>query len=223
MSTIEVLAWPESVRRRPEQYIGSLDESAACNCFIMEALCDSFDNIVSGTCTKVDITISHDRVTVANNGSGVSMTPDNNGTPLAEKLMTALFACRHAKVNETIGNDVCRNGIAVINALSSQCTVDNKIYGRHWQQHFTRGVPDSPFADLGATSESGFTIQFTPDVEFIPTPSYDISAFCNWLTTLQFTSGVAVLTIHDEQSDRITVSQLRNGSFVFPNINQPNL
>ncbi|MEO0852721.1 MAG: hypothetical protein AAFY15_04370 [Cyanobacteria bacterium J06648_11] len=196
--------------------MGSLDDPATCNCFITEALCDSFDRIVSGTCTEVAIAISGDRVTVANNGPGVSMKPDDSGTPLAEKLMTALFACRHLKDNETIGNDVCRNGIAVINALSSQCTVDNKIDGRHWQQHYKRGVPDSPFVDLRATSESGFAIQFTPDTEFIPTLSYDLPAFCNWLTTLQFASGEAVLTIHDEQSGQTTVSQLRNGSFSRP-------
>lgn len=213
MPDIEVLAWPEPVRRRPEMYIGPLDASGVCNCFLTEALCDTFDNIVSGTCTEVAITISRDSVTVANNGPGVSMRRDDHGTPLAETMMTALFACRHMKANETIGKDVCRNGIAVINALSSRCSVNNKINGQHWQQHYTQGVPDSAFTNLGETTKSGFTIQFTPDPEFIPTPSYDIPAFCNWLTAVRFTGGQAVLTIHDQLSSQSTVCRLCDGKF----------
>lgn len=213
MSEIEVLAWPEPVRRRPEMYIGLLDDPGVCNCFITESLCDSFDNIVSGTCTEVSITISREHVTIANNGPGVSMKRDSNGTPLAETMMTALFTCRHMKANEVIGKDVCRNGVAVINALSSRCVVDNRKNGQHWQQRYLRGVPDSPFANLGPTNETGYTIQFTPDAEFIPTPTYDIEALCAWLASLRFTSGQAVLTIHDHQSGHTTVGSLRDGTF----------
>ncbi|MDA7858604.1 hypothetical protein N9B37_00785 [bacterium] len=213
MSDIEVLVWPEPVRRRPEMYIGSLDDPGVCNCFITEALCDSFDNIVSGQCSEVSITISPDRVTVANNGPGVSMRRDDDGTPLAQRLMTELFACRHMKANETIGKDICRNGIAVINALSSQCTVDNKTNGQHWQQNYTQGLPTSPFVDLGTTSESGFSIKFTPDAALIQSPSYDIPAFCNWLVGLRFTGGEAVLTIRDQQTNHTSVAFLTNGTF----------
>lgn len=210
---IEILHWPEPIRRRPELYVGSLDDPAVANCLIIEALCDSFDQIVSGTCTEVSVEISSAQATIVNNGLGVSMRLGTDGKPLAETMMTQLFACRHMKANEVVGKDFCRNGIAVVNALSLYCAIENRTNGQHWQQRYTRGLPDSPFKSLGTTTETGFTIQFMPDPELIKSPAYDIPAFLAWLTGVRFTSGQAALRIHHQDSGEPAVARLYDGVF----------
>lgn len=210
---IEILQWPEPIRRRPELYVGSLDDPAVANCLIIEALCDSFDQIVSGTCTEVAIEISSAHATIINNGLGVSMRSGIDGRPLAEAMMTQLFACRQMKTNVVVGNDFCRNGIAVVNALSLYCLVENRTNGQHWQQRYTRGVPDFPFKNLGTTTKTGFTIQFMPDPELIQSPAYNIPAFLAWLTAARFTSGQAVLRIHHQDSVEPVIARLYDGVF----------
>ncbi len=214
-SEIEVVPAVEAVRRRPEMYMGPLDDPGIGNCFIIESLCTSFDQVVAGKCTQIKVTVDGNRISVEDNGPGLSMRRLPNGLVKAEVLMTALFACRHMKEHQVIGENFCRGGMAVVNALSSQCTVDNRTDGRHWQQTYQRGIPEGPFEDLGNASQSGFAIQLMPDHDLIPSPVYDVDALTRWLSGLTFESGQAELTILEQSSGKCTAGQLRNGTFSF--------
>lgn len=205
----------ESIRRRPEMYIGKLDRPDIGNCFVMEGLCLGFDAIVSGRCTQVHVRLGAVHVQVVDNSRGIPMARAPEGQFYAEMLMTELFCCQRMKTSEVIGKGVCNHSIAVMNALSSTCRFDNFTEGRHWRQCYTRGVPDADFQDLGETSKSGIELLFVPDTALIPNLAFDIPALLDLLASLEFTSGQATITIIDEPEGRSFVGRLREGKIRF--------
>ena len=207
---IQALEGPEPIRGRPAMYIGPLERSDVCNCLIMEALCDCFDQIVSRHCTEAGIGITATELRVTYNGQGISMERRGAGRPAAELLMTELYACRDMKANQIIGEDICRSGIVVVNALSSKCSLDNFREGHHWRQTYTKGAPDAPFEELGETSRSGVDLRFSPDTELIPNPAFDSPSFLDWLTGLKVLSGQAVITVNDQASNQVSVLRIRD-------------
>jgi DNA gyrase subunit B len=159
----------EAVRRRPEMYVGPLDSDEAMNRLVEQVLCGSLDEAVSGRCSRIAVVLHDDgTVTVEDDGAGMSMERDKEGVPLAERLMTELFACRVARQHAEIGKRFCGMGIAVVNALSEACKLEIRREGRTWIQEYRQGKALAPFRDAGPSASTGTRLWLRPDPTILP-------------------------------------------------------
>lgn len=184
-SDIQILTPVEAIRRRPSMYIGPLDDPILLNRLIQEVLCVSVDEAVSGHCTEIRVAVQPGGpVTVRNNGRGLPMAPTSDGRPLAEKLLTDVYACREHKQNSVVNSLSCDASMVVVNVLSEWQVVKNYRDGVCWAQEYRRGAPLAPFRRESETIETGLEIAFQPDMTIFGALSFDAQELANWLTSV---------------------------------------
>ncbi|MEA1958450.1 MAG: DNA topoisomerase (ATP-hydrolyzing) subunit B [Chloroflexota bacterium] len=162
---IEVLGGMEAVRRRPGMYIGSTGPSGLHH-LIYEIVYNSIDEALAGFCDLVEVIIHEDnRVTVVDNGRGIPVEEHSTtGTSALEAVMTTLhaggkFGGRGYKVSGGLHGV----GASVVNALSSECTVEVKRDGRLYRQEYKRGIVQAPVTVVGECDGTGTTTTFLAD------------------------------------------------------------
>ncbi len=165
---IEVLEGLEPVRRRPGMYIGGSDESAMHH-LISEVLDNSMDEAVAGHATTIEVHLGEDNlVTVRDNGRGMPIDPHPKFPKKSalEVIMTTLHAGGKfsGKVYQTSGG-LHGVGASVVNALSSELTVEVARDKTLWTQKFSRGLPTTKLIKGGAVNRRGTTVIFTPDTQ----------------------------------------------------------
>jgi DNA gyrase subunit B len=166
---IVVLSGLEPVRRRPEMYIGPVDSDETMSQLVEQVLCSSLDEAYSGRCSRISVELHADgAITVEDDSRGMSLQPAKDGVPIAQHLMTELYACRVARQHAEVGKRFCGAGIAVVNALSEFCTLEIRQDGRAWAQKYREGKALTPFADIGPASADGTRIVFKPDTRILP-------------------------------------------------------
>lgn len=166
---IEVLEGLEPVRRRPSMYIGGTDDRALHH-LAAEILDNSMDEAVAGHASRIDVHLeAADRLTIRDNGRGVPVAPHPKFPH--KSAVEVIFTTLHAggkfsgKVYETSGG-LHGVGASVVNALSSNLTVEVARGKSLYSQSFTRGAPDGPIQELGAApNRRGTSVSFTPDPE----------------------------------------------------------
>ncbi len=168
-SHIEVLEGLEPVRRRPGMYIGGTDERALHH-LAAEVLDNSMDEAVAGHATRIEVTLEADgSLSVSDNGRGIPVDPHpKHPTKSAlEVIMTMLHSGGKfsGKAYATSGG-LHGVGVSVVNALSSEMTVEVARNRELFRQTFSRGAPTSPLQKMGAVpNRRGTTIRFLPDSE----------------------------------------------------------
>jgi DNA gyrase subunit B len=166
---IVVLSGLEPVRRRPEMYIGPVDSDETMSQLVEQVLCSSLDEAYSGRCSRISVELHADgAITVEDDSRGMSLQPAKDGVPIAQHLMTELYACRVARQHAEVGKRFCGAGIAVVNALSEFCTLEIRQDGRAWAQEYREGNALTPFTDIGPASADGTRIVFKPDTRILP-------------------------------------------------------
>ncbi len=183
---IKVLSTQEAIRRRPEMYVGKLDDPALLNRLIQEALCLAIDEAVSGYCAQVRVSVSPDcSVTVRHNGRGLSMTPTAAGYIPAEAQFTKLYACRNNKANPRLKRSCCGIGVTVVNALSECFCVRNFHEGACWIQEYRCGEPLAPFRSEMETEETGLELSFSPDSSLLSGLHFDARKLVRWVQSME--------------------------------------
>ncbi|QYE36952.1 DNA topoisomerase IV subunit B [Polymorphobacter sp. PAMC 29334] len=168
-SHIEVLEGLEPVRRRPGMYIGGVDERALHH-LASEVLDNAMDEAVAGHATRIEVTLdAGDRLTIVDNGRGIPVDehPKYPGKSALEVIMTMLHSGGKfsGKAYATSGG-LHGVGISVVNALSSDLTVEVARNKALFRQTFSRGLPTSGLDSVGAvTGRRGTTVAFTPDTQ----------------------------------------------------------
>ncbi len=166
-SHIEVLEGLEPVRRRPGMYIGGVDERALHH-LASEVLDNAMDEAVAGHATRIEVTLdAYDRLTITDNGRGIPVDehPKYAGKSALEVIMTMLHSGGKfsGKAYATSGG-LHGVGISVVNALSSDLTVEVARNKALFRQTFSRGFPTSALDALGAVNgRRGTSVAFTPD------------------------------------------------------------
>ena len=165
---IEVLEGLEPVRRRPGMYIGGSDEAAMYH-LIAETLDNAMDEAVAGHASTIEVHLGADNeVTVRDNGRGMPIDPHPKFPKKSalEVIMTTLHAGGKfsGKVYETSGG-LHGVGASVVNALSSDLTVEVARDKTLYTQKFSRGIPKTKLIKGGAVNRRGTTVIFTPDTE----------------------------------------------------------
>jgi DNA gyrase subunit B len=181
---IEVLTAIEAIRKRPSLYVGPLEDPALFNRLIQESLCIAADEALCGYCTRVRVEVRRDgSVTVRDNGRGLPMTRDASGRPLAEKLLTQVFACREHKEGRAAAA-CCQTGLVAVNALSEWLLVKNFREGACWSQAFQCGEPLGPFRHEPSGAQSGVELSYRPDTSLLGSLRFDGRALADWFTEL---------------------------------------
>ena len=168
-SHIEVLEGLEPVRRRPGMYIGGTDERALHH-LASEVLDNAMDEAVAGHASRIEVTLEGDgSLTIADNGRGIPIDahprfPDKSAL---EVIMTMLHSGGKfsGKAYATSGG-LHGVGISVVNALSSEMSVEVARNRELYRQNFSRGAPTSKLQKMGAVpNRRGTTVRFLPDTE----------------------------------------------------------
>lgn len=167
-SQIEVLEGLEPVRKRPGMYIGGTDERALHH-LVSEILDNSMDEAVAGHANRIEITLeAGNKVTISDNGRGIPVDehPKFPGKSALEIILCTLHSGGKfsGKAYNTSGG-LHGVGISVVNALSSEMTVEVAKNKELFQQSFSKGIPTSKLENLGAVSNRrGTTVTFIPDL-----------------------------------------------------------
>ena len=175
----------EAIRTRPEMYVGRLDDPLLMNKLIQESLCIAADEAMAGRCDRVRVEVYGDGMTsVRDRGRGLPMTLDAAGRPLAESLLTQLFACREHKEHGRIAESCCQAGLVAVNALSDWLRIKNFREGACWSQSYRRGEPLGPFQRQPSVCESGVELTFRPDSAILGPLQFDGRALADWFIGL---------------------------------------
>ena len=168
-SHIEVLEGLEPVRRRPGMYIGGTDERALHH-LAAEVLDNSMDEAVAGHASRIEVTLEADgSLTITDNGRGIPIDPHPRfpDKSALEVIMTMLHSGGKfsGKAYATSGG-LHGVGISVVNALSSEMTVEVARNRELFAQRFSRGFPTTPLEKMGAApNRRGTSIRFLPDTQ----------------------------------------------------------
>ena len=168
-SHIEVLEGLEPVRRRPGMYIGGTDERALHH-LAAEVLDNSMDEAVAGHASRIEVTLEADgSLTISDNGRGIPIDahprfPDKSAL---EVIMTMLHSGGKfsGKAYATSGG-LHGVGISVVNALSSEMTVEVARNREVFAQRYSRGAAVTKLEKIGAApNRRGTSIRFLPDAQ----------------------------------------------------------
>ena len=192
---IEVLGGMEAVRRRPGMYIGSTGQRGLHH-LILEIAYNSIDEALAGWCDRVEIIIHEDnRVTVFDNGRGIPVENHSvTGTSALEAVMTTLhaggkFGGRGYKVSGGLHGV----GASVVNALSSELTVEVRRDGRCYRQQYCRGIAQGGVTDVGEAEGTGTTTTFLADEQIFGDINYDFNDLAQRFREMCYlTKGVEV-------------------------------
>lgn len=168
-SSIEVLEGLEPVRRRPGMYIGGTDERALHH-LAAEVLDNAMDEAVAGFASRIEVALEPgNRLTISDNGRGIPIDPHPKfpGKSALEVIMTTLHSGGKFsdKAYATSGG-LHGVGVSVVNALSSETTVEVARNKEVFRQTFSQGHATSKLDKVGDTpNRRGTTISFIPDPE----------------------------------------------------------
>ena len=166
---IEVLEGLEPVRKRPGMYVGGTDDRALHH-LASEILDNAMDETVAGHANRIDIRLeASGHLTISDNGRGIPTDPHPKfpGKSALEVIMTTLHSGGKfsGKAYATSGG-LHGVGSSVVNALSSELSVEVARNKTLYRQHFSRGKALGALENLGTVSNRrGTQVRFLPDPE----------------------------------------------------------
>lgn len=165
-SSIIVLDAVDAIRRRPGMYVGDVDDGSGMHHLLWELVGNAIDEHLAGHAHRLRVTIEADAVTVDDDGRGLPIDTCPDGRPVLESVATQLHCgSRGKRPHVHVGRQLYGVGLAAVNALSAELTIDTCADGRRVMQSFARGRALHPQRELGETREVGTRIRFAPDFE----------------------------------------------------------
>ncbi|MCQ9210770.1 DNA topoisomerase (ATP-hydrolyzing) subunit B [Granulicatella seriolae] len=207
-SQIQVLEGLEAVRKRPGMYIGSTS-SAGLHHLVWEIVDNSIDEALGGYATHIEIEIKPgNSIQVTDNGRGIPVDiQEKTGRPAVETVFTVLHAGgKFGGGGYKVSGGLHGVGASVVNALSTDLSVQVFKNGNIYQQSFQRGAVVEDLKIIGSTEKSGTRVLFTPDHEiFTETQEFDFEKLSTRVRELAFLNKGLTLTITDSRPEEPVV------------------
>ena len=199
-SQIQVLEGLEAVRKRPGMYIGSTS-SAGLHHLVWEIVDNSIDEALAGFATHIEIDITKENhIRVTDDGRGIPVDiQEKTGRPAVETVFTVLHAGgKFGGGGYKVSGGLHGVGASVVNALSTDLTVQVFKDGNIYEQSYKRGAVLEDLKIIGTTDKHGTSVYFVPDPEiFQETTVFDFDKLANRVRELAFLNKGLKLTITD--------------------------
>ena len=199
-SQIQVLEGLEAVRKRPGMYIGSTS-SAGLHHLVWEIVDNSIDEALAGFATHIEIEITKENhIRVTDDGRGIPVDiQEKTGRPAVETVFTVLHAGgKFGGGGYKVSGGLHGVGASVVNALSTDLTVQVFKDGNIYEQSYSRGAVLEDLKIVGTTDKHGTSVYFVPDPEiFQETTVFDFDKLANRVRELAFLNKGLKLTITD--------------------------
>ncbi len=205
---ITVLEGLEPVRKRPGMYIGSTSETGLHH-LIWEIVDNAVDEAMAGHATRIDVTILKDGgIKVVDNGRGIPV--DVHKTTKKSALET-VYTVLHAGGKfggEGSGYKVSGGlhgvGASVVNALSTNLTVQVKRDGKVHEQSYKIGKPQGAVKVVGKVdpkdpNQTGTTVVFYPDGTIFETTEFKYKTVLEHLRSQAYLTKGLHFLIADER------------------------
>jgi len=190
VSTIQVLSFPEAVRRRPGMYLGGTDATARHH-LLWEVVGNAVDEHLAGHASYVRVTIAGDAIAVDDDGRGIP-------AEAIEVVLTRMHAGSGFRRDHVhLARSQRGVGIAPVNALCEALTAEVWRDGRWVRQRFARGVPLGPVEDLGPADRTGTRIMLVPDRTIFAPAAWNRLAVARRLRELAALVPITTILDHD--------------------------
>lgn len=203
-SDIQILEGLEAVRKRPSMYIGSTGPSGLHH-LVTELVDNSIDEIGAGYGTQIDVQLHGDgSVTVADDGRGIPVDMHATaGISALEVVMTTLHAGGKFDGREQVGYQTAGGlhgvGASCVNALSEWLRVEVQQNGTAYEQHYARGIPQTPVEETGKSKKTGTRTTFMPDIEIFDTIDFLHETLRDRLRELAFLNKGVRINFQDDR------------------------
>ena len=202
---IQVLEGLEAVRKRPGMYIGSTS-IVGLHHLVWEIVDNSIDEALSGYCDHIEVTIeANNSITVQDNGRGIPVDiQPQTGRPAVETVFTVLHAGgKFGGGGYKVSGGLHGVGASVVNALSTELTVQVSRDGKLYQQRYHRGAVEGDLEVIGQATETGTKVNFLPDPAiFTETTIFEYERLKKRIRELAFLNKGLRITIEDKRLDQ---------------------
>lgn len=204
-SSIQVLEGLEAVRKRPGMYIGSTD-GRGLHHLVYEIVDNAVDEALAGFGDEINVVIEADNsITVTDHGRGMPVGMHASGKPTPEVILTVLHAGgKFGQGGYKTSGGLHGVGASVVNALSSELTVEIVRDGKLYEQQFKDGGhPVTTLVKKGNTRKpTGTKIHFKPDSTIFTTTVYNFNTLAERLRESAFLLKNVKITLTDKRHDQ---------------------
>ena len=180
-------------------YIGSTGERGLHH-LVYEVVDNSVDEALAGHCDEINITLMEDgSLQCVDNGRGipVDIHPVEK-KPALEVVLTVLHAGgKFGDGGYSVSGGLHGVGISVVNALSTDLSVEVQRDGFFWSQSYKLGVPTAPVKKGGPSTKSGTTVRFWPSAEIFETTDFSFEILSTRFREMAFLNKGLTLTLTD--------------------------
>jgi len=203
---IQVLGFPDSVRKRPGMYVDSTGPSGLHH-LIYEITDNAIDEALAGFCDEIDVKfLPGNIIEVTDNGRGI---PTGIHTTEGISAATVVYTVLHAGGKFGGGGYKVSGGLhgvgaAVVNALSEWLELRVSDGENVHFQRFERGLYTEEMKIIGTADKSGKTytnVRFLADSEIFDTIDYDYTTISERMREQAFLNGGLKINVTDLRDD----------------------
>ncbi len=201
---ITVLGGIEAVRKRPGMYIGDTGLRGLHH-LVYEVVDNAIDEAMAGFCTEINIIIhTNGNITVIDNGRGIPVgIHPKLKVPAVEVALTKLHAGgKFDSRTYKVAGGLHGVGVSVVNALSSELSVEIKRDGNIYFQKYSRGKKISELKVIGKALDTGTKLTFKADPEIFEKTEFRFDILASRLRELAFLNKGVKITLLDQRDNK---------------------